>query len=278
MITTALREHLDGIRALWQQAFGNSTQYIDLFLEQGVQPHNALVYLQDGRVAGMLFILPCSLVFRESSYQCAYFYGIATRTELRGRGISTELLEYAYHLCSKRGYAVCALVPATSSLFRFYAKRGYDVQGAVKTLSVRSAELGTGSSSAVLSPINMHDVFDMRKNCFGTAYLEWDNRTLAYIQAENRHCGGSFYRYNADGACGYLCCVPRDDTLLVTEYSGQNILLPNLLECLHRIYHKQNYLIRLAPDTIMGELTPFAMTRWIANGTREFFYLSLALD
>lgn len=278
MITTASQQHLDGIRQLWQQAFGDSPQYVDLFWEQCAQPRNSLVYLQDNTVAGMLFILPCSLVFGKSQYRCAYLYAIATGEAQRGRGISTQLLEHAYRLCSKRGYAVCALVPATPSLFGFYAKRGYAVQGVTKTLSVEATQLAGSHSSAVFSPIGAPEIFAMRKKQFGDAYLEWDCGTVAYILAENRFGGGSFYQYRLGGDSGYLCCLPDRDTLLVKEFAGKDALLPELLAGLHRLYRKDSYHIRLSGAAAVGARAPLAMTRWIAKGPGEEFYLSLTLD
>lgn len=278
MTTTASQEHLNEIRELWRQAFGDSVEYINLFLEQYSELTNTLVYLQGNVVAAMMFILPCNLVFAENRYRCAYFYGIATRQDMRGKGISTQLLQYAHQLCSSRGYDVCALVPATPSLFEFYAKRGYTVQGTIKTVSVDAAELTTSCSSVDFSAISTDKIYDMREKFFGTAYLEWDRRALEYMQSENQCIGGSFYRYSLGGSCGYLCCVPRHDTLWVMEFVGSDALLPDILKGLHEIYNKQTYFIRLYSASIIGKPTPLAMTRWVARGTSEPFYLSLVLD
>ncbi|MEG0853168.1 MAG: GNAT family N-acetyltransferase [Angelakisella sp.] len=278
MITTASQEHLTGIRALWQQAFGDNVEYINMFLNQCAKFENTLVYLKENTVCGMLFILPCNLVFQKSGHQCAYFYGVATRQEEQGRGISTELLQYAYDLCKSRGYAVCALVPASSSLFQFYAKRGYTTQGYIKTLSVDAGELTDVRSSAVFSKIDHNDVFDIRKKFFDTAYLEWDSWTLAYIQAENKYLGGSFYHYDVQGECGYLSCLPHDDTVVIKEFAGKDARLFDLLKGLHGIYNKQTYQVRLSNTAAMGELTPFAMTKWIGKGPETPFYLSHVFD
>lgn len=278
MITTASQEHLHGIRELWQQAFGDSVEYINLFLERCAQPQDTLVYLQDNTVSGMLFILSSTLVFHESHYRCAYLYAIATHKELRGRGISTQLLQYAYQLCRQRGYAASALVPATPSLFSFYAKRGYAVQGVTKTLSVEASKLDSAPSAAAFSPIGAPEIFAMRKKQFGDAYLEWDNKQLRYMQAENQFRGGSFFHYKVGGDSGYLCCVPHHNTLLVKELAGNDALLPELLAGLHKLYRKESYLVRLSGAAAVGTLTPFAMTRWMDKGPSEPFYLSLTLE
>lgn len=276
MISTASPSHIDEIKALWQQSFGDEPGYIDSFLERFTTPDNTLVWL-DGGVCGMLFILPCTLALAHERYRCAYLCGVATRQSDRGRGISTALLQYAYELCAARGYQLCALVPASHSLFNFYAKRGYALQGYVKTLSLVEQELDL-SAAPVFSAIGAEEVFALRKSFFGGAYMAWDKQMLVGIIEENSSLGGCFYRYSLGVHSGYISCVPQGDALLVKEFCGTEALLPCLLGGLHKIYGKQRYRVRLSNVATIGELTPLAMTHWITKRNEQPFYLSHVFD
>lgn len=278
MIITALEAHLREIKELWMEAFGGDSIYADMFLRRRAEEKNTLLYLQGETLCAMLFILPCRLVFGSTSYSCAYLYAVATGREYRGRGFSTALLDAAYKLCSERGYDVCALSPAEEGLFGFYEKRGYATQGYVKNLYISGKQLAVTSSVPLLSPVSGRELITLRKEAFSTAYLEWDSRAMDYIVAENEFSGGRFYRYSLGGERGFLSCTPTKQQLLIKEFSGNVLSIPQIVNGLHEIYHRDEYLFRLSNTAAAGELTPFAMTRWITDGTGEPFYLSHTLE
>lgn len=278
MITTATSEHIEGIISLWQQAFGDSTQYINLFLENHAKPQNTLIDFQNHMVCGMLFILPCQLVFGHQTYRCAYLYSIATRKEYQGCGISTRLLEQAHTLCTKRGYDVCTLVPATPFLFDFYQKRGYTSQGYIKTLSVQADTVVSLTDIPTLRPISADEALSLRQQRFGSAYLAWDKPALDYIICENKFLGGEFYKFSWGAQTEFLSCVPVAGKLLIREFCGDELHIPQVTAALHRLYQREGYQYRLFHHATIGELTPFGMTHWLQSGNNHPFYLSHVLD
>ena len=116
MIGFALDKHTDGIKRLWKNAFGDED--INEFLKN--YKKNILVYIENGNVCGMLSMLPI-LMGEEKG---RYIYAVATDENYRGRGISSELLEWARKYSQDMGEKFLVLVPAEKSLFNFYEKRG----------------------------------------------------------------------------------------------------------------------------------------------------------
>ncbi|MEG1779325.1 MAG: GNAT family N-acetyltransferase, partial [Oscillospiraceae bacterium] len=263
-----------GIIALWQEAFGDTKEYIEMFLNQKANNDNILLYKKDNVVISMLFILPCRLVQGEVSYPCAYLYCLATLKEYRGNGISTKLLDFADKLLIKRGYAAAVLVPANELLFMFYNKRGYSIQGGVNTLVLNADKL-SGNSDIEFTNITAENIVNLRKQYFGSCYLEWDLDAVKYIIKEIQFVGGDFYGFSVNGVAGFVAVAPWDDRLIIREFAGDIDLLIPILQKLHSIYNKKQYVLWLSKTCGIGRDTELAMTKWYKSKEIDSsFYLS----
>ncbi len=105
---------------LWQEAFGDSEEYIDFFhsahdscvclmLTDGDELTSAL-YLIDGELCG------------QKGY---YLFAAATLKNFRGRGYMATLLKKAESIAKDNGKSFIALVPAEGTLFDYYSRFGY---------------------------------------------------------------------------------------------------------------------------------------------------------
>ena len=105
---------------LWQEAFGDSEEYISFFhsahdscvclmLTDGDELTSAL-YLIDGELCGQ---------------QGYYLFAAATFKKFRGRGYMATLLKKAESFAKDNGKSFIALVPAEGTLFDYYSRFGY---------------------------------------------------------------------------------------------------------------------------------------------------------
>ena len=81
----------------------------------------------DGRLAGMLFLLPCMLKNKEYSALGYYMYSVCVSPELRGRGIFRRMCAYADGVAKAHGGKFVALIPADTKLYETYVRLGYDI-------------------------------------------------------------------------------------------------------------------------------------------------------
>ena len=128
------------IRALWHEIFGDEISEIDSFL---LRHDDAipLIHKENGAVVSMLFVVPLQMW-----EQCvAYIYAVATKTEFRGRGIASKLLNEALRRIEKSDkFDIAALIPSSIESKRLYERLGFeDIQ---KPMVFPDADyLGTGS-------------------------------------------------------------------------------------------------------------------------------------
>ena len=116
MIRFATEKECEQIVSLWQEAFGDSREWVLLYLEENIE--NVLIYEESGQVFGMLSLLRVSYKERAGFY----VYGVATGKAHRSMGVSTKLLEHAKKLA---GDGFLVLVPRNQGLFEFYKGRGF---------------------------------------------------------------------------------------------------------------------------------------------------------
>lgn len=114
-------EHVTGLRALWQEAFGDTDAFLDTFFSTAFSPERCLCIVKDKHIAAALYWFECEY----KGQPLAYIYAVATAKAYRGNGLCKKLLEATHHKLNNEGYIGALLVPGSKSLFQFYSKLGY---------------------------------------------------------------------------------------------------------------------------------------------------------
>ena len=193
------REDIPALKALWQEAFGDEQQDIDLFFET-VYPNATGFCAEDGgELVSMLFALPQTIVKEEKQLKCAYLYAVATKKDRQGEGLCSALLAYAEKELRKRYVEALLLSPASERLADFYAERGFVRQtGAKKTL------LDCAQPTGQATEIGVQDYAGLRETAlWDIPHVRYDKAQLEYAMA-----GGKFYCLMAGYAMG--CAAVKD--------------------------------------------------------------------
>ena len=193
------REDIPALKALWQEAFGDEQQDIDLFFET-VYPNATGFCAEDGgELVSMLFALPQTIVKEEKQLKCAYLYAVATKKDRQGEGLCSALLAYAEKELRKRYVEALLLSPASERLADFYAERGFTRQtGAKKTL------LDCAQPTGQATEIGVQDYAGLRETAlWDIPHVRYDRAQLEYAMA-----GGKFYCLMAGYAMG--CAAVKD--------------------------------------------------------------------
>ena len=206
MIRFAQENESEQIVSLWQEAFGDSREWVMLYLSENIK--NVLVYEEDGIVMGMLSLLEVSYKGKKGYY----VYGVATGSEYRSKGISTKLLEYAKNLVKEDGFLV--LVPRNQGLFDFYSGRGFVPVYSVETVEYNRDELTEKSDDVIVYSANCREYYEIRKQNF-VNLIEWDEDKLRSIRKfEN----GRYYKTETgEGAF----CYCYNGKLYIKELCGK---------------------------------------------------------
>lgn len=116
-------DNYKGLKALWQETFGDTAEFVDAFYDCFGNDIQGYVMLDhDGRVCSAL---TCYLAGAYEGRLVYVSYAICTRDDHRGQGLASALAEYVKEEVILRG-GISLVSPAEESLEEFYAGLGYD--------------------------------------------------------------------------------------------------------------------------------------------------------
>lgn len=272
------QSHLSELKELWALCFGDQQQYIDLFFDHRFRQDECLIGVAEGKVVTMLFTLPIDIRFKgRYSYPACYIYAVATHPQHRGRGYSTQLMEYTHAYLYTQGKRLSVLVPASESLFGYYAKQGFHTQFycSMQDYTLDQKQL----TGAKLEAATLPAIRELRDRLLGRLelYGSWDQRALAYNQKELELLGGRVLVISQGGKQGYAVCYPTKEGYTVKEllYEGEAQEIAHDLMA-HLGCTKLS--VRLPSNDAR---IPFAMARWYCDKPEikgQNSYLGLVLD
>ncbi len=139
----------EAIKKLWKEAFRDSDEFIEQFMECYHTPDRALLIEKEEKLLSMLHILP----FEMNGRSVGYMYGVATAYEERGKGHASKLIEQAIEIARERGFHALVTIPADEKLLLYYERFGF--KGSYRTLFEMpdNFDPGTGNSESDLLSI-----------------------------------------------------------------------------------------------------------------------------
>jgi GNAT superfamily N-acetyltransferase len=257
------------LKHLWSACFHDSIPYINQFFSQRYKPENTLVHRENGRAVAMLTLLPVTVVTPRGTLPARYVYAVGTLPEYRGRGISSALARQADSYMQAEGCALALVVPATDSLFAFYAQQGFSTAFYRRRVTWPVAEIG-GEATAAVSPLrDIPRFYALREQHFGHSgfFVRWDEDALRYALHECRLSGGDIYRFSGAGTEGYIVAEPEGATVCLKEIALAPELATAALAFLKKQYAgSTRFECRLMPHSAlwptMGVPEPVAMLKW----------------
>ena len=245
-------KHIPCLKKLWQDSFGDTDEYIDIFFDTAYSKDRCLVALDGQCPVGVIYWLDCAFFDR----RIAYFYAIATKKSHRGKGICSRLMEYAHSHLRELGYSAVILVPGEPSLFDFYGKMGYETGSYVDEIKCQKAE-----GDITIREINGNEYASLRRKYLPQNGILQENEHIKYLEKQAKLYTGKDF---------LLSCRKEDDALTGLELLGDTSLAPyivNALGCSHGNFRT------------MGDKKPFAMYLSLEKQPLpRTFYFGIAFD
>lgn len=240
-------EELPGLKKLWQEAFGDSEEFLEAFFRTGFRPDRCLCVTEWGRVSAALYWFDCRL----EGQKLAYVYAVATAEASRGRGLCRELMGQTHEILRNRGYAAAVLVPGDKGLFRMYEKMGYR-----RCCGIDEKVISAGQIPEELHPATPEDYEARRRALLPPGGVVQDLETIRVLAISCRLYAGEDY-------------VLTDAGDWLPEYLGDPQRLPGFLRGLG----KERMAVRLP-----GNDRPFAMYLPLTEDAPTPKHFGLALD
>lgn len=241
------QEEIPGLMKVWQESFGDSEEFLEVFFRTGFRTDRCLCITEWGHVAAALYWFDCELDGRK----LAYIYAVATAEASRGRGLCRELMEETHKALRSRGYAGAVLVPGDRGLFRMYEKMGYR-----RCRGIEERVVSAGQIPEELHPATPEGYEARRRALLPPGGVIQDLETVRVLAISCRLYAGEDY-------------VLADAGDWIPEYLGDPARLPGFVRALE----KERMALRLP-----GNSRPFAMFLPLTEDTPTPGYFGLALD
>ncbi|MBE6758310.1 MAG: GNAT family N-acetyltransferase [Ruminococcaceae bacterium] len=116
-------DRLTDILSLWKQGFpADGEEDVYAFWNSLKAEARPLLLLEEGEARSMAFVIPAQM----DEHTVWYVYAAATAVAYRGRGYFGRLLQELFRRATDAGVYGLFLRPATSSLFAYYARFGFE--------------------------------------------------------------------------------------------------------------------------------------------------------
>ena len=181
------------MKALWQDTFGDSDSFVDMFFSEFYSPRRTLLAFDSGTLVSMLYYMDVNLKYGKKRLKCAYLYGVATKLSERGQGYFHRLHSIFLEELTKKRYDAVLVIPESEQLFGFYRELGY-----VHSFKRYEYRLMTADIDEVA---DMHDVWIAKKllhtrSAYGLSLLETEKQ---FYRSREEHkffkCGTSYLAF-----------------------------------------------------------------------------------
>ncbi len=202
------------LQALWQEAFGDSLDFIDTFFATAYSPDRCRCITEEGRVLAAAYWLDCSYC----GGKLAYIYAVATKKEARGRGLCHRLMASIQETLAARDYAGAVLVPGQPGLSALYASMGYRFFGGMEEMTASPAGAET------LRFVDGEEYGALRREYLPYEGILQEGENLAFLTAQ----GVRF----AAGQDWILACFLEENELFGQEFLGNPAKAPAIVASL----------------------------------------------
>ncbi len=257
----ARKGDVPALYTLWEAAFGDTKETVDLFFETCFQMQNTLVAVCDGQVRSVIYLLRNTLQNGADSFTASYIYAAATEEAYRGRGLMRAVLAYAAETETARGTDFLYLVPASAHLFQYYAHCGFQTAFKKQTCAFSRAELQTFAKNAECT----------------VPYIAWNQAVLLFSEKLAQQFGAQ----SLSCKDGFVLWEQTGDEAEISALYAADGKLPPLLGALLKICTAQCFTLPLpctaaaetcARTAMLQALSPRAKAQNIQNA-----YIGLTL-
>lgn len=203
------------LAGLWQEAFGDSLEFIEGFFCTGFSPSRCRCLTIDGKIAAALYWFDAAC----NGQRFAYLYAVATAKAHRGRGLCRKLMEDTHAQLKLRGYDGILLVPQTDALREMYAKLGYTPCTTIREFSCEAAE-----TPVAMQRIDRDEYAEARRALLPAGGTVQDGESIAYLETM-----AFFYR----GKDFLVAAGQKNSRLHCPELLGNAEAAPGILAALN---------------------------------------------
>ena len=177
-------------RSLYEEVFAEDTkEFVDYYYKNKAPFNEIFAAVEGDQICGMAHLNPYVLSIDKREGQGAYLVAVATKKELRHRGIMTSLLKEVFKFLYEKEYPFLYLMPASELIYKpfdfrfFYSQKEKIYQVGDKRKS------GSAQKKFTLREVGREDLYVLShalNEILKKKYRLFASRTIAYLEDLDR--------------------------------------------------------------------------------------------
>lgn len=259
---------INSLKELFKDVFNENDEALELFFNRIFEPDICYICTEGSELISMVYIIPTTVNGRKAGY----LYAAATKDEFRGAGLMKGLIHYALSITAQE---LCVTLPASDSLYDYYAKLGF------KELTSNFAELSREEMVRLSAPYEVSENIvggycGIRNRVLKNNFLFWNNNFIDFAFEYNALYGGKIIKNNY----GYAIAYDEGDYCYVSEFICADGNASYLFTDLLSEFKNKKFKFHLSPNQNFTGSKPerFAMVKSITGYNLESIYVGLTLE
>lgn len=182
---------------LWQEAFGDTEEFVDGFFCTAFSPARCRCVTIDSKVVAALYWMDVTC----EGQRFAYLYAVAVAEKHRGKGLCAALMADTHAHLTLRGYDGVLLVPQEEGLRKMYEKMGYR-----DATSVDEFPAQAGDPPVALQRIDREEYARLRKVLLPAGSAVEEEESIAFLETMAFFYRGEDLLLAAHAVNGKLWC------------------------------------------------------------------------
>lgn len=248
MVSFADTSHIERIKKLWKEVFGDSDEFLNLYFSEKFQREQCLVCIEEEQVCASLQMLPYVLQLKGISYPACYIFAVMTSSFERNKGYMRQLLEFALDDLKQKKIQLVFLIPQEPYLFSIYTKFGFQKAFLSNKKELVLPQLQTNYFEPdVVTAYEFYAEYYKDKNLVLQSYPQFE-----FICKTIKIEGGCILAVGANNLIEGLClCVNSGNGIRALEFlSPDDITAERLLSAIHSRYDTQKAIVSEYKDNV----------------------------
>mgnify|MGYP003520411710 CR=1 FL=1 len=220
-------------RVLWDKCFSEEDKrFVDFYFEKRYNENDNIFIEKDGKVVSALQLISYPFSYYGKTIGCSYLSGCCTDPDYRSQGLMNDLIIKALKQAKNNGACFAALIPASESLFNYYAGTNFVTTFDYSKIRINLSQQSTVNSqqSSVLvsefeSASEFYEVYEyfnnkMRaRNCC-IQHNEYDFKVITDdLELFDNHLLVAKY---GEDICGLAFCYLRNGEIYIKDVFAES--------------------------------------------------------